>query len=406
MAGLPRQSAVASLLVTNIMAIDYKRELERAAKSMILVHEPNLLIKMIVRLMVQRVEVKHAGVLLYHRDKESYVLTVSRGSVGQKIPSGFARMDLDNPLIRFFRERHSRLPGDGIIIRRGIDKLSRSRDFSPESKELLRGVSYQMDILEAVVCVPSYFRDNLMGVLFMGSKKSGRDFRRKELDFFSALASNVAMALRNAQLFKDLEGELDKNKQLFINITMAFVAAIDAKDHYTGSHTERVTDISLKIAKGLIHENKVKIDNNFLEDLQIAGLLHDIGKIGISESILNKREVLTDDERTKIREHTVLGVNILHTMGNLLRQPLLGIRYHHEKYDGEGYPDGLSGEDIPLVASIISVADAFDAMTTDRPYRAALTKEAAIDEIRRFSGKQFNPWVAEIFLKLCHEGKI
>ena len=388
------------------MAINYKRELEKAAKNMILVHEPNLLIKLIVRLMVQQVEVRHAGVLLYHKDKNSYVLTVSRGSAGLKIPSGFARMDLDNCLIRLFREPRTKFMDDGIITRKDIDKLIKKAGTKQETRDLLKGVQYQMEILEAVVCVPSYFRDNLMGILFMGSKSSGRDFSRKELDFFAALASNVAMALRNAQLFQDLESELDKNKRLFINITMAFVAAIDAKDHYTGSHTERVTDLSLKIARGIMHENKVKVDGKFLEDLQIAGLLHDIGKIGISEAILNKKGALNEEESHKIKEHTLLGANILHTVEDLLREPIRGIRYHHEKYNGQGYPEGLKGDDIPLVASIISVADAFDAMTTDRPYRVALTKDEAIAEIKKFSGQQFNPWIAEIFLKLCHEGKI
>ena len=166
------------------MAVDYKKELESAAKSMILVHEPDTLIRMIVRLMVQKVKVLHAGILLHDDRKNTYILRVSRGPSGVKIPRGFARMDHDNPLIRFFRERKDKeILEDGLIIYREAKRLLRKKG-QPETKNIIKGVLYQMEKLKASVCIPSYFRDDLLGILFLGRKRNGKKFHRKELDFF------------------------------------------------------------------------------------------------------------------------------------------------------------------------------------------------------------------------------
>jgi HD-GYP domain-containing protein (c-di-GMP phosphodiesterase class II) len=387
------------------MAIDYKKELENAAKSMILIHDPNVLIKMIVRMIVQKVKLKHAGILLHHKEKDTYILTFSRGRLGLKIPAGFARMDTDNPLVRFFKERKDRdLFNDGAMVYEEAQKLL-DKDMEDELRQLLKSALYQMEIFEAIACIPTYFRDDLLGILLMGSKQDGERFLQEELDFLVALASDVAMAIRNAQLFKELELELQKKNQLFIHTTMALAAAIDAKDHYTWGHISRVTELSLMIAKVFKQKNIKAVDDKFLEHLYIAGLLHDIGKIGIPESILNKEEKLTDEERRLIKEHSLIGVKILEPIQEL-GDAILGVKYHHERYDGAGYPEGLKGNQIPLIASIISVADAFDAMITDRPYRRALSKEKAIEEIKSLGGQQFEPQVALVMVELYQEGKI
>ncbi|MDD5196533.1 MAG: HD domain-containing protein [Candidatus Omnitrophica bacterium] len=388
------------------MAIDFKKELETAARNMIFVHDPDLLIKIIVRMVVDKVQVEHASILMYKPDRQAYVLTVSGGSLAKKIPIGLAGFDKDDSLIRFFRERDSRLLfNSDVLTLEGAQAYLKTGQTKERLKHLLADVLYQMKMLETVTCVPSYFRDELLGILLLGRKKNGKSFLRGELDFFEALASNMSMAIRNANLFKELKSELDKKHQLFMRTTIALVAAIEAKDNYTHGHTTRVTNLSLEIAKRLSRKNKKAWDNKFIEKLHIASLLHDIGKIGIPEHILNKRGALTIGERNKIKEHPLIGVTILKPIREL-EQALVGIKYHHERPDGLGYPEGLKGDQIPLVASIISVADSFDAMTTDRPYRAALYKNEAIKEIRKLSNLQFNPRVTEAFLELCQEGKL
>jgi len=155
----------------------------------------------------------------------------------------------------------------------------------------------------------------------------------------------------------------------------------------------------------LNQRREFKLDDKFLEHLHIASLLHDIGKIGIAESILNKGDPLSEAEMDRIREHPLIGVAILKPISEL-KDSLDGIKYHHERHDGLGYPEGLSGDQIPLMASIISVADSFDAMTTDRPYRPGFYKDHAVAEIKRLSGRQFNPGVAGAFVELSEEGVI
>ena len=357
------------------MAINYKKELEGAAKTVILVHKPDVLIRMIVRMIVRKVKVDHAGILLHDRQRDTYVLTVSGGRTGLKIPKGFARMDADNPLIKFFRNRIDKeILSEGLIVYDSAEKALKRKDLNEETRKILKGLLYQMEIFDAAVCIPSYFRNDLLGILLLGKKINKSKFGKDELEFFVALTHDVAMAIKNAQLFKELETELTQKQQLFINTTVALAAAIDAKDHYTHGHTARVTNLSLEIAKKLAQINKKELDEEFIEHLHIASLLHDIGKIGIPESILNKDGALNELEKKLIMGHPDIGAVILNPIKEL-RECIEGVKYHHENYDGSGYPEGLKGEQIPLIASIISVADTFDAMTTDRPYRKGLSKE-------------------------------
>jgi len=373
---------------------------------MIMVHDPNMLIKMIVRMLVQKVRLRHAGILLHQMDRDSYILTVSRGSKGLKIPAGFARMDADNPLIRFFRNKlDKQLLGDGALVYEQAKKALRKKNLSPVLRQQLKDALHQMEIFEVTVCIPTYFINELLGIFLMGRKNSGKNFSRSELNFFVAIASDVAMAIRNAQLFKDLALELDKNKRLFIHTTVALAAAIDAKDHYTHGHTSRVTSLSIEIARKLIQKNRKKFDEKFLEQLHIASLLHDIGKIGIPETILNKEGPLDEEEKKRIQQHPLIGVTILQPIREL-QDALMGVKYHHERYDGSGYPEGLKRNDIPFIALIISVADSFDAMTTNRPYRRASTKEEAVREIEKYSGTQYEPSIAWALAELHREGKI
>jgi HD-GYP domain-containing protein (c-di-GMP phosphodiesterase class II) len=388
------------------MSINYKKELELASKSMILVHEPEALIRIIVRMIVQKVDITHACILLESTAHDSYIIAVSRGVPGLKIPRGFARMDAGNPLITFFRQHfQTRIMLQGaLVLHRGKRVLAKG-GLDADKRAILAGALRQMEIFSVVACIPCYYRKELLGMVMLGQKNDGALFNVQELDFLMALASDVAMAIRNAQLFKDLQDQLEKRKRLFLNTTLALTAAIEAKDHYTHGHTTRVTEFSLAVARELAKRGLLPSNSAFFENLQIASLLHDIGKIGIPESILNKQGPLNADERKRMQEHPVVGVTILESIPEL-KECVPGIRNHHERFDGTGYPDGLCQSQIPLMASIISVADAFDAMTTDRPYRRGLSREESVKEIRRETGRQFNPLVSTVLVKLCEEKTI
>jgi putative nucleotidyltransferase with HDIG domain len=312
-------------------------------------------------------------------------------------------------MIRFFTNKdNQKFVDSGALVYQRISEIIKSKKLLRRQRglqETLIALRNQMNLLESVVCIPSYFQDKLLGVLLLGRKNSGQSFYKKELDFFIALANDVAMAIRNAQLFEELQQQIDRNKRLFLETTKALATTIDAKDHYTHGHTERVTQISLAMAKKLLISHRIKVDENFLEELNIAALLHDIGKIGVPEYILNKRGSLSDDERRRINEHPIIGASILEPIGELKRA-IEGVKYHHERFDGTGYPEGLKGHYIPLIASIIAVADSYDAMNTNRPYRPAFTKEQVIEEIKKGMGTQFNPLAAKVLIELHNEGSL
>lgn len=390
--------------------LDYKKELENASRGMILIHDPNLMIKLIIRLIVHKVGAKHAGVLLFKPDKDCYVLTISGGEAGMKIPPGFARFDKDNPLVTLFLDKKYRqqFAKRGYLVVSDLNNLIWQESLlssKEEKKEFLNNIIRQMGMFNVLACVPAYFRDNLLALLLLGEKSNNEGYEEEELDFLSALASHVAMALQNAQLINNLKEEVDRNKTLFINTALSLASTIEAKDKYTRGHTERVTKYSMMIADEISRSHVVDLPKSFFENLYIAGLLHDIGKIAVPESILCKIDKLTDEEYEAIKQHPQRGAEILQALPEF-KEALSGVLFHHERFDGKGYPNGLKEEEIPLMAAIIAVADTYDAMTSNRPYRKALSKEQARQEISKNAGIQFSPLVAEVFLRLLDSGMI
>ncbi len=182
--------------------------------------------------------------------------------------------------------------------------------------------------------------------------------------------------------------------EIYESTLTALVNALDARDTETEGHSERVVAYTMKLAELM----NIK-DEEFLNTLKTAALLHDIGKIGIEDSILRKPAKLNDEEWEKMRQHPVLGYKIIKNIKQLDKAAQI-VLHHHESYDGSGYPFGLKGEEIPLGSRIFSVADTIDAMISDRPYRKALPLEKVADELKKFSGKQFDPKVVEAFFKL------
>jgi HD-GYP domain-containing protein (c-di-GMP phosphodiesterase class II) len=393
-----------------IARIDYKKELETASKGMIMIHDPKLLIKLIVRMIVGKVQIRHAGMILYDRESDSYVLNISKGETGFKIPAGFARFERNHPIIALFtkKEYRSLIVNRNAIVTQDINKFIWQESLMTAgngTKDLLFKVSDQMHMINAVACVPAYYRDKLLAVLLLGEKNDGTRFDQQELDFFAALASDAAMAIRNAQLFLDLKKEAEKNHDLFLRTTRVLASAIEVKDKYTHGHTERVTNYAVLIARRMNENGSECFTEEFLESLYLAGLLHDIGKIGVPEGILNKAAKLTEEEFEIMKRHTLYGIEILKPLSEL-KDSFDGVKHHHERYDGDGYPGRLKGEEIPLIAAIIGVADAFDAMISDRPYRKSLTKEQAVEEIKKNILKQFHPKPAQAFLELFEAGQI
>ncbi len=390
--------------------IDYKRELEYASKGMILIHDPKLLIKLIVRSIVQKVHIRHAGMILYDPLKDAYVLSISKGEIGSRIPEGFIRFDKKQPIIKLFLEKEFKylVENRNALVAEDINKLIWKESVISNgngTKKLLQDVAEQMPKLNAIACVPAYYHHSLLAILLLGEKHDNSRFEQEELDFFSALASDVAMAIRNAQLFDDLKREADRNRNLFIQTTIALGSAIEAKDAYTHGHTERVTKYSLAIARQMQASQAHEFPSKFFENLYISGLLHDIGKIGVPESILCKQDKLTVEEYEIMKTHTTRGAEILAPLTGF-EECINGVKYHHERYDGLGYPEGLKGDDIPMIAAIIAVADTFDAITTDRSYRKGMSKEIAIVEIEKYIGKQFNPKPAHALIELFHKGEL
>ncbi len=286
------------------------------------------------------------------------------------------------------------MTGEGLIIN---DVEKDPRHFKKASQKAVEKGAFQV---RTMLCMPLKARDRVIGVLQAlnkvltvpprPSRHEWPDFYESDLRLLETLSHQVAIAIENSRLYTDL-------KKSFYETVGALAEAMEKKDRYTGGHTKRVVQYSTAIAEQL------NLGPELLERLRLAGLLHDIGKIGIEDRILKKQAGLEPDERQVMQSHPEVGYDIMSRVEGL-RDVIGGMRYHHERWDGKGYPLGLKGEDIPLVARIIAVADAYDAMVSTRPYRKGMDPQVAYDEIVRNSGSQFDPRVVEGFVKAYQAG--
>ena len=204
---------------------------------------------------------------------------------------------------------------------------------------------------------------------------------------------------QNLQFMEDLEAQNVQTRLITMQTIMTIANTIDAKDQYTKGHSQRVAEYSAALATAL------GMSEEDVERIRYIALLHDIGKIGVPDAILNKPGRLTDTEFAVMKQHTVAGGDILRDISSVVDLDV-GTKYHHERYDGKGYPEGLAGEEIPYVARIIGIADAYDAMTSNRVYRKRLSDEEVQAEIKRCEGTQFDPDMAEAFLRLLKDGQL
>jgi len=230
-------------------------------------------------------------------------------------------------------------------------------------------------------------KEKTIGILIVGTTTK---FNSRQKSLLSSIANNASIAIENAQLF-------DMSRKNFVKTVNALVAAIEAKDNYTRGHSYRVSRFAIVIAE------KMGLPKEQIDEIRIAGILHDIGKIGIPDAILRKPTRLTDDEFEQIKKHPAISSKILEPVG-LSEVAIRAIACHHERWDGKGYPAGIDKEGLTLEAQIISVADALDAMTSNRAYRNAMSEEDAINEILRCKNSQFSPEVVEALSELFKNG--
>jgi len=269
---------------------------------------------------------------------------------------------------------------DKIHIPPPLETLFR---YVAQNKKTIR-VGPDTEFPESVICAPLMIRGKVFGVLSLTGKRDGGTFTRRDLRHVATLTKRASLNMENKILYESV----------YSNITDTFqslITSIHLRDHYTERHSVNVTGLAVSTAEALNCSEKE------IESIRIAGMLHDIGKIAIPDNILLKEGRLTDEEYTIIKKHPTIGENILKAVALMDTERKI-ILHHHERWDGRGYPDGLSGKEIPLLSRILSVADSFDAMITDRPYREALTIDVAIGELQQNSNSQFDKDVVGTFV--------
>lgn len=253
-------------------------------------------------------------------------------------------------------------------------------------------LDWEEKTIKSSMCQPLLVKGKILGTLNVIRIKNNHPFTHGQLTGLAILSSKAATALENSNLYESL-------KRTYFSTVEALANAVEARDSYTRGHTERVYFLSRAIAQELGWADEQ------LGDLKIGALLHDIGKIGVPDSILNKPAPLTPDELEIMKKHPAMGAKMVEAIP-FLRQAIPYILYHHERHDGTGYPTGLSGDQIPFPGRLLAVVDTIDAITSDRPYRKGRSIEAALEEIKQYSGTQFNPVVVDACFSAFAKGKL
>jgi len=283
----------------------------------------------------------------------------------------------------FFRDKNKMMLDGGCIKESVVKKVA------DDGIPLLISENNGSD---SVLAIPLKIRSRVFGILISLIRDGKRHFNEKDLYFLNFLTEKASFLIENLALYENIYENL-------FSTLYAFVETIEARDPYTKQHSTRVTHYAVSVAKA------IGCSQEEIDVLNVSGNLHDIGKIGIPDDILLKPGKLTDAEYEIIKRHSSIGSNIIGHF-NMWTEEEKIIKHHHERWDGRGYPDGLSGEEIPFLSRILSVADVYDALTSDRSYRKRLSDDVAIGMIRENSGSQFDPKIVDVFLKFYEQGKI
>jgi HD-GYP domain-containing protein (c-di-GMP phosphodiesterase class II) len=242
------------------------------------------------------------------------------------------------------------------------------------------------------IYMPLTVRGKNSGILYLSRSERKDPFTPSEVELVSVLSGQAAVAIENAHLYKKLE-------QSYLSTIVTLSSVAEGRDQYTDRHMKDIAEYSVKIA------TKQGLSESYIEDIRKAALLHDLGKVTVPDNILMKKGKLTEEEMAIIKKHPLEGVRMIEFIEPLGTAKEI-IKHHHEFFDGSGYPDGLRGDQIPVGARIVAIADAFGAMTTDRPYRKALSVDEAVKELRENAGSQFDPEFVDIFISILQEQHI
>jgi putative nucleotidyltransferase with HDIG domain len=244
---------------------------------------------------------------------------------------------------------------------------------------------------KTLICAPLVVKDETIGTITVVNKNDGSTYTNEDLDLLTTIAAQASIAIKNATLY-------DEQQKTYLNTIHALVSAIEASDSYTRGHSERVTRYSLAISR------KLGLSAERLKIIERAAILHDIGKIGINLTLLHKVERLTPEDINALQQHPLIGIKILEPI-DFLNDVRLCIGQHHERFDGKGYPNRINGSEMLLESRILAIADAFDAMTSDRSYRKALAIDIAVAELVDNAGTQFDPDIVPHFVELLTQGE-
>jgi HD-GYP domain-containing protein (c-di-GMP phosphodiesterase class II) len=254
------------------------------------------------------------------------------------------------------------------------------------------------------IIVPLVARDELVGLIMLGNKASGVNFTAEDKELVCAMARHIAVGIHQRNLLVELERRADENLRLYENLRFtykstveSFAAAIDSKDKYTQGHSQRVGHYSEIIAAELGWET------GKVEGVAVAGYLHDVGKLVVDKNIINSPTRINASENAQLSKHPAVGYDILLPIQHPFADVPLAAKYHHERLDGRGYPDGLRDNEIPYIAKIVNLADSFDAMTTDRPYKRRRPANEVVEDLQKCAGGQFAPELVTAFCRAWYK---
>ena len=310
-----------------------------------------------------------AIIYLIKKDEGKFVYKNHRGDISEELRN-----------MTFKEDSHF---VEALLKETDLIKIDEARSlFSPKQIELLR-----RDKIDLIVGIK--FKKKLLGFVFIGEKVTGKDYSEDEANMIFSLSLQLGINISNSELFDEL-------REAFNGTIRALIFSLEARDPFTRGHSENVTRLALRLGEN------IGLGKEAMKNLLIGSILHDIGKIGVSEYVLKKMGSYTREEEKEMQKHVTLGYNLLKKV-KLPQKVLDIVRYHHERVDGKGYPDGLKGDEIPIEAKIVSICNSYSSMISKRRHRDALPKSKALEVLINEKGKQFDPELVDKFVKMISE---